>query len=89
MNIELSRVTGSTLVERVVEMLATVIFVFVLAVLTNVVQQTLIGKKNRPPVVFHWIPVIGSTVTYGIDPFRFFAKCQAKVSMGNRLPRLC
>ena len=30
-------------------------------------------------MVFHWLPVIGSTVIYGIDPFKFFFDCQAKV----------
>lgn len=51
----------------------------VFAVLVNVLQQTLLRKPNEPPVVFHWLPLIGSTVTYGIDPFKFFFDCQAKV----------
>jgi sterol 14-demethylase len=29
--------------------------------------------------VFHWFPVIGNTVTYGMDPYRFFFECRAKV----------
>ena len=52
-------------------------------VLANVFQQTLLKRSNEPPVVFHWLPVIGSTVTYGIDPFKFFFKCQAKVCIRN------
>jgi sterol 14-demethylase len=31
-------------------------------------------------VVFHWVPIIGSTITYGIDPYRFFFENKAKVS---------
>lgn len=47
---------------------------FSLAVLLNVVNQLLkaSSRGSDPPVVFHWIPFIGSTVTYGIDPFKFF-----------------
>ena len=56
-----------------------VAFVISLTILANVLQQTLLKKQNEPPVVFHWLPVIGSTVTYGIDPFKFFFRCQAKV----------
>jgi hypothetical protein len=35
--------------------------------------------NNEPPVVFHWLPIIGSTVTYGIDPYKFFFAQQKKV----------
>ncbi|KAL8711210.1 MAG: hypothetical protein Q9220_004355 [cf. Caloplaca sp. 1 TL-2023] len=48
------------------------------AVAWTVLQQILFKDPNEPPVVFHWLPVIGSTVTYGIDPFKFFFDCQAK-----------
>ena len=56
-----------------------VAFIISLTILANALQQTLLKKANEPPVVFHWLPVIGSTVTYGIDPFKFFFRCQAKV----------
>ncbi len=48
-------------------------------VLLNVLQQLLFKNPNEPPVVFHWFPVIGSTITYGIDPYKFFFDCRAKV----------
>ena len=48
-------------------------------VLINVLRQVFFKRRNEPPVVFHWVPVIGSTVTYGIDPFKFFFQCQKKV----------
>ena len=55
------------------------IVVAILAVSANLLQQKLLRNPNEPPVVFHWLPFIGSTVTYGIDPFKFFFECQAKV----------
>ena len=52
----------------------------VLAVVLNVLNQLLFKNPNEPPMVFHWVPIIGSTVTYGIDPYRFFFENRAKVS---------
>jgi sterol 14-demethylase len=57
----------------------------VLAVVLNVLNQLLFKNPNEPPVVFHWFPVIGSTITYGIDPYRFFFDCRAKVSYLNTI----
>lgn len=51
----------------------------VLSVILNVLKQLLFKNPNEPPVVFHWFPIIGSTVTYGIDPFKFFFKNKEKV----------
>ena len=50
-----------------------------LLVVCNVLKQSLYKKSHEPPVVFHWFPFIGSTVTYGIDPYKFFSDCQRKV----------
>ncbi|RMZ77035.1 hypothetical protein DV738_g4639, partial [Chaetothyriales sp. CBS 135597] len=46
----------------------------------NVAYQFLARKlqKTRPPVVFHWLPFIGSTIQYGMDPYRFFFSCRQK-----------
>lgn len=54
-------------------------FVF-LSVVVNVAQQLLFKNPNEPPVVFHLFPVIGSTITYGMDPPRFFVENRKKVS---------
>ncbi|KAK4451748.1 Eburicol 14-alpha-demethylase [Podospora aff. communis PSN243] len=54
---------------------ATVVF---LSVLLNVMKQVLFRNPNEPPVVFHWFPLIGSTVTYGMDPPRFFEENRKK-----------
>ena len=59
--------------------------ILVFAIAANILQQTLLTTSDKPPVVFHWIPLIGSTVTYGIDPFKFFFECQAKVRICNVL----
>lgn len=42
-------------------------------------MQLLPRKANEPPVVFHWLPIVGSAVGYGTDPLNFFAKCREKV----------
>ena len=52
---------------------------FVIAVVFNVLGQLLVKDPNEPPLVFHWVPFIGSTITYGIDPYRFFFSCREKV----------
>ncbi|GME26361.1 cytochrome family 51 (sterol 14-demethylase) [Neofusicoccum parvum] len=44
----------------------------------HVLRQLFFYKKNEPPVVFHWFPFIGSTVTYGMDPLSFFISCKEK-----------
>nr|AKA94166.1 lanosterol 14-alpha-demethylase [Zymoseptoria tritici] len=50
-----------------------------LAILLNVLSQLLFrGKSSDPPLVFHWVPFIGSTITYGIDPYKFFFSCREK-----------
>ncbi|EMD96763.1 hypothetical protein COCC4DRAFT_73305 [Bipolaris maydis ATCC 48331] len=49
-----------------------------LAVVLNVLKQLLFKNSNEPPLVFHWFPILGSTVTYGIDPYSFFFANRAK-----------
>ncbi len=36
-------------------------------------------------MVFHWFPIIGSAVTYGMDPIKFFRDCRDKVSQSLSL----
>ena len=50
-----------------------------LCVVLNVLKQLLFKKANEPPMVFHWLPIIGSTVTYGMDPYAFFFANHKKV----------
>ncbi|KAK5663495.1 hypothetical protein OQA88_3925 [Cercophora sp. LCS_1] len=55
---------------------ATVLFV---SVFVNVLRQALPRNSNEPPMVFHWFPIIGSTITYGMDPPRFFDENRKKL----------
>ena len=61
--------------------LSTVILSFILfAIVINALRQLLFKNPSEPPLVFHWVPFIGSTIEYGIDPYRFFFRCREKVS---------
>ena len=54
---------------------------FLLAsVVLNVLRQLIFRNPNEPPIVFHWFPFVGSTITYGMDPPRFFKENKEKVS---------
>ncbi|KAF2199811.1 cytochrome P450 14a-demethylase [Delitschia confertaspora ATCC 74209] len=44
----------------------------VVSIVLNVLKQLLFKNPNEPPIVFHWVPVIGSTISYGMDPYKFF-----------------
>lgn len=61
---------------------------FTAAVLLNVLRQLLPvrNKGTDPPVVFHWVPFIGSTITYGIDPYKFFFNSREKVRLKCSCP---
>lgn len=48
-------------------------------VILNVFYQSTAKNRNEPPVVFHWFPFLGNTVSYGINPYNFFISCQEKV----------
>jgi len=50
-----------------------------LVVVINVAQQKLFKNPNEPPMVPHLFPVIGSTITYGMDPPAFFKANREKV----------
>lgn len=56
--------------------------VFVSSILVNVLRQLLFKNPHEPPVVFYWVPWIGSTISYGIDPYKIFFDCRAKVRCG-------
>ena len=70
---------GSVVPSHAWSITAAVACILALAVLINVLQQALLPNPTQPPLVFHWLPFIGSTVSYGIDPFKFIFRCQAKV----------
>ncbi|KAL8286891.1 hypothetical protein RQP46_003897 [Phenoliferia psychrophenolica] len=48
-------------------------------VFLNVVQQLVLPRDpTRPPVVFHYVPIIGCAVSYGMDPIAFMFNCREK-----------
>lgn len=51
----------------------------VVVILLNVFQQLFFRNNKEPPIVFHWLPFIGSAISYGIDPYKFFFSCGEKV----------
>lgn len=51
------------------------------AIAWNLIKQIFFPDSSRPPVVFHWLPLIGSTVYYGKDPYKFFFECRKKASL--------
>jgi sterol 14-demethylase len=52
-----------------------------ISVALNVASQILFKNPNEPPLVFHWFPFVGSTITYGMDPPTFFKENRAKVRL--------
>ena len=62
------------------QVIAVIVSIVSLSVFLNVMKQVLFKNPNEPPVVFHWLPIIGSTITYGMDPPRFFSANRAKVT---------
>ncbi|KAJ2926833.1 hypothetical protein H1R20_g10257, partial [Candolleomyces eurysporus] len=51
----------------------------VLAIAVNVLRQLIIPRRaSTPPEVFHWIPFLGSAISYGNDPLKFFFDCREK-----------
>lgn len=48
-------------------------------IVLNIAHQLLPHDKTKPPVVFHWLPFLGSTISYGMQPYSFFLSCQEKV----------
>lgn len=55
----------------------------VVTILLNVASQILFRNKNEPPMVFHWLPFVGSTINYGMNPYKFFFACREKVIAYN------
>lgn len=52
----------------------------ILAVITEiyVIGSQLLARRNKTlaPMAFYWIPWVGSSIPYGIDPYEFFEDCR-------------
>ncbi|KAG7196140.1 Lanosterol 14-alpha-demethylase [Scheffersomyces spartinae] len=45
----------------------------------NIVWQFVYSlRKDRVPLVFYWVPWVGSAVAYGMQPYDFFESCREK-----------
>lgn len=55
------------------------VVLIILSVAVNALLQCVFKDTNKPPLVFHYFPIIGSTITYGKDPLKFFEDCKQKV----------
>ncbi|KAF8905136.1 lanosterol 14-alpha-demethylase [Mucidula mucida] len=49
-----------------------------IAIVINVLKQLLPQDRTKPPLVFHFLPFIGSGIQYGNDPLKFFFSNQKK-----------
>jgi sterol 14-demethylase len=56
----------------------TLTLIGIIAIVQNVARQLFFANPHRPPMVFHLVPLIGSTIQYGMDPYKFFFDCRAK-----------
>lgn len=56
------------------------VVLLVIPISVNIIRQILFRDKQKPPVVWHWLPIIGNTIGYGQDPYAFFFSCREKVS---------
>lgn len=55
------------------------VILIVAPVVYNLIWQWLYSlRKDRVPMVFHWIPWFGSAATYGMQPYEFFEKSRLK-----------
>lgn len=52
--------------------------ILTLTVVVNVLRQVLFRNPHRAPVVFHFFPWIGSSVIYGMQPYKFFEENHKK-----------
>jgi sterol 14-demethylase len=61
-----------------VKILTSFVLVILVSIVANILKQLFYRDPHKPPVVWHWVPLIGSTVEYGQDPYAFFFKCREK-----------
>ncbi|KAJ2934678.1 hypothetical protein H1R20_g2425, partial [Candolleomyces eurysporus] len=69
----------NTTFDTVLRIVVTLVAIPAVAIFVNVVQQLAIPRRaSTPPVVFHWLPFVGSAIAYGNDPLKFLFQCREK-----------
>ncbi|KAJ5292980.1 transcriptional regulator family: Fungal Specific TF [Penicillium atrosanguineum] len=63
---------------QILRIISYVAAIALISVVVNLIHQQFFYQRNEPPLVFHWFPFIGSTVAYGMDPYKFFFACREK-----------
>ena len=58
---------------------ATIILLMTLVIVVTGAKQAIFKRRNELPVMFHWLPSVGSAISYGQERIRFLDDCQAKV----------
>jgi len=61
------------------QILIVLITFIALSIFRHIVKQAVFPNRDEPPLVFSWLPLIGSTIEYGTDPYSFYFKYQKKV----------
>ncbi|KNG52896.1 hypothetical protein TW65_09276, partial [Stemphylium lycopersici] len=62
----------------ILSLIASSLALCVAYVAANIIHQLLFSNTKEPPVVFHWLPWVGSAITYGRDPYKFLFAARAK-----------
>ena len=50
---------------------ATITLLMTLVIVVTGAKQAIFKRRNEPPVMFHWLPSVGSAISYGQGPIRF------------------
>jgi sterol 14-demethylase len=72
-------VVNTTAIPVFAQILIIPIAFVVFSIVRHIIQQLAFPNKDEPPLVFSWLPLIGSTLEYGADPYKFYFKYQKKV----------
>jgi hypothetical protein len=63
----------------ILPLMSTLAIIPAIAIAGNLLRQVFLKDPKVPPEVWHWLPLLGSTVEYGMDPYKFFFRCRAQV----------
>ncbi|KAF4627193.1 hypothetical protein G7Y89_g10961 [Cudoniella acicularis] len=76
--LELPIVGASSIMDKFIQTACYALALVSATIAFHILRQLFFYNKNEPPIVFHWIPFLGNTITYGMEPYKFFAACREK-----------